>query len=124
MIESADQLKDEDGVSNTPRVESSDARADPTQFAEYQKLMQTIRKHIHTAVEALKAEMDDARPDPNLANTREEQLKSDNEALQEQKNSAEAARDKLEKEVEELKAQNEELLALKQKMQDLFQEKK
>lgn len=86
--------------------------------------MQTIRKYIHTAVETLKAEMNDARPDPNLANTHEEQIKSVNEALQEQKNSAEAARDKLEKEVEELKAQNEELLALKQKMQDVFQEKK
>lgn len=103
---SAKRCKTDDGVRNDISV-TQKHHADSTQFAEYQKFVQTIREQTNAENSVLKAENGSLKLDLAHLRTREAELSKEHELF----------RSNSEEELEKLRAQVDELQAFKMKIQ-------
>lgn len=103
---SAKKRKTNDGINNdVTGTQQHDITS--TQFAEYQRLVQTIREQLNTENSALKVENESLKTELAILRTREVTLVKGNELLQ----------GKSEEDIKRLEAQINELQAFKMKIQ-------
>ena len=103
---SAKKRKTNDGINNdVTGTQQHDITS--TQFAEYQRLVQTIREQLNTENSALKAENESLKTELAFLRTREARRVKDNESLHK----------KSEENIKRLEAQVNELQTFKMKIQ-------